>query len=177
MTKIGLISDTHIPRNADAIPPQVKTALAGVDRILHGGDIYIAKVLDELEVIAPVLAVRGNGEADPSEDPRVKDSHRLAVEGLVVGVTHHLDYPESPWMRSFEKTMDVEFGGPVDVIVFGSSHNPMIETYKGVLLVNPGSPTLPMGCHGLGTVGVLEIDQGKAEARIIDLTTIPIQQL
>ena len=172
MTKIGLISDTHIPRDVDAIPPQVKTALDGVDLILHGGDIYISEILDELETIAPVFAVWGDEEEELRKDSRVKPSQRLTIEDVTIGVLHHLDYPESPWMRSFEKTMEVEFGGPVKVLVFGSSHNPMIEEYKGVLLVNPGSPTLPMGCLGLGTVGILEIDRGKAEARIIDLGRI-----
>ena len=168
MTRIGLISDTHIPRDAQAIPPQVETAFADVDLILHGGDIYESRILDELEALAPVLAVRGS-RTELTEDARVKDSQRLTLDGLDVGVLHHLDYPESPWMRSFEKMMQVEFGGPVDVIVFGSSHIPLVETYKGVLLVNSGSPTLPRGCHGLGTVGLLEIDSGKAEAHIIEL--------
>jgi putative phosphoesterase len=65
-----------------------------------------------------------------------------------------------------------EFGGPVDIVVFGSSHKPMIEQHKGVLLVNPGSPTLPLGCHGLGTVAILEVDGEKAEARIIELSAL-----
>jgi predicted phosphodiesterase len=70
---VGLISDTHVPRDAEGLPPQVSRAFDEVDLILHGGDVYVSSILDELEAIAPVLAARG----DPSElcdDPRVKDS-------------------------------------------------------------------------------------------------------
>jgi putative phosphoesterase len=166
--RIGLISDTHIPRDADEIPPQVREVFTGVDLILHAGDIYIFQVLDELETIAPVLAVRGNGDIWLPEDPRLKESHVLDMEGLRIGITHSLDYPE-PFWRSLEDAMEAEFGGPVDVFVFGGSHKALVETSKGVLLVNPGSPTLPGGLRKLGTVGILEINQGKAEAHIIQL--------
>jgi len=50
-----------------------------------------------------------------------------------------------------------------------NSHKALVETYKGVLLVNPGSPTLLMGLQELGTVGILEINQGKAKAYIVQL--------
>lgn len=166
--KIGLISDTHIPRDAEALPGQVKEIFAGVDLILHGGDIYILEVLDELEVIAPVLAAQGNGDIWLPKDRRVRESHVLEVQGLHIGLTHSLDYPE-PFWRSLESAMKAEFGGPVDIFIFGGSHKALIETYKGVLLVNPGSPTLPLGLRQPGTVGILEINQGKAEAHIIQL--------
>jgi len=57
----------------------------------------------------------------------------------------------------------------VDVLIFGGSHKALIETFKGVLLINPGSPTLPLGLPQLGTVGILEIKQGKVEAQIVQL--------
>ncbi len=64
--------------------------------------------------------------------------------------------------------MDRYFGGPVDIIVFGDSHAETVSTYKGVLLINPGSPTLPHNLLSqLGTVGLLDITGGGVEARII----------
>ena len=60
--RIGLISDTHIPDVARAIPRNVSRAFSGVDLILHAGDIQLASVLDELERIAPVLAARGDDD-------------------------------------------------------------------------------------------------------------------
>jgi|YelNatPaOPRAMG01_1025707.scaffolds.fasta_scaffold99797_1 putative phosphoesterase len=166
--KIGLVSDTHIPRDAKQIPPQVKEVFAGVGLILHGGDIYTLEVLDELESIAPVLAAEGNGDIWLPRDPRIKESHVLDIQGLRVGLTHSLEYPE-PFWRSLESAMNSEFGGRVDVLIFGGSHKALIETFKGVLLVNPGSPTLPLGLPQLGTVGILEINRGKIEAQIIQL--------
>ena len=115
-----------------------------------------------------MLAARGNGDIWLPEDPRLKESHVLNIQGLRIGVTHSLDYPEPDW-RSLEQAMETEFGGPVDIFIFGSSHKALVETYKGVLLVNSGSPTLPMGLQQLGTVGILEINQGKATAHVIQL--------
>jgi len=169
MTRIGLISDTHISKkDITELPPQVIDAFAGVELILHGGDIYLLEVLDELQTIAPVLAARGNGDIWLPEDPRLKESQVLNIDGLSIGLTHSLDYPEPPW-RTFEAAMNSEFGGRVDIFVFGGSHKAMVETYKGVLLVNPGSPTLPLGFRRLGTIGILEISQGRAEAHIVPL--------
>ncbi len=168
---IGLISDTHVPRDAKALPWQVKAAFKGVDLILHAGDIYVTDVLDSLERIAPVLAARGNGDGRFPLDPRIKDSHVLSIEGFKVGLTHLIWYPELP-QYSLEGSMQREFGGPVQIAVFGDTHVALIDTCKGVLLINPGSPTVPNGLFELGTVGLLEIVDGKAEARIIHLCDI-----
>ena len=169
--KLGLISDTHISREGERLPPQIKEVFAGVDLILHGGDIYLLSVLDELEAIAPVMAVRGNGEMRLHPDPRLKNNLVLNLEGVRLGLTHGIDYPEPSW-RTLEKAMQYEFGGEVDIIVFGDTHVAMIEIYKDILLINPGSPTLPRQIRGLGSVGLLEISSnGKAEAQIIQLST------
>ena len=166
--RIGLISDTHIPRDAQEIPPQVMEVFHGVDLILHGGDIHEPHVLDELEQLAPVLAAEGNGDIWLPKDSRIKESHVLNIQGLRIGLTHSLDYPE-PFWRSLESAMQADFGGPVDIFVFGHSHKALVEIFKGVLLINPGSPTLPMGLHGLGTVGILQIEKGTPHAQIVQL--------
>ena len=89
--RIGLLADTHIPKDAKMLPPHVKVALDGVDLIFHAGDIYLSTVLDELEAIAPVIAARGNGDTELSGDHRVKDSHVLDVAGFKVGLIHDFD--------------------------------------------------------------------------------------
>jgi predicted phosphodiesterase len=53
--------------------------------------------------------------------------------------------------------------------VFGDTHVASVEKYEGVLLVNPGSPTLPNGLFELGTVALLEINKGEIKARIVKL--------
>lgn len=160
--KIGLISDTHIPKATAALPPQVFDLFRGVDLILHAGDVYAPSVLDELERLAPVLAALGNGDAGLEADPRVRRTHCLTVDGLTVGLVHGLAYPFLP--------ITATFGRAVDVVVFGDTHVATIERADGVLLVNPGSPTLPNNLVGVpGTVGLLEIAHGQPQAQIVQL--------
>jgi len=174
--KIGLIADTHIPEAGDRIPEQVWAVFKDVELILHAGDLHILDVLDWLEAIAPVKAARGNGDDGSSgrelvpEDPRLMPFHLFNLEGIRIGLTHCVPLPdEAPW-TTLDKTMQRIFGGPVDIIVSGDSHVDYIEEHDGVLLVNPGSPTLPYNLIGKpGTVGLLEINNGKAIARIISL--------
>ena len=60
--RIGLIADTHVPESGATLWPQVLNAFVGVDAIIHAGDIYDVAVLDLLSDVAPVWAVRGNGD-------------------------------------------------------------------------------------------------------------------
>lgn len=168
--RIGLLADTHIPQEVPELPPQVKEVFRGVDLILHGGDIYALSVLDDLEEIAPVLAARGNGDVKLPDDPRLKLGHRITVCGLTLGLAHAVEYPELEWYP-LEKSMQRYFGGGVDIVVYGDSHVPVAEECKGVVVVNPGSPSLPWGLRKLGTVGLLCVEDGLVEARIIDLAT------
>lgn len=169
--KIGLISDSHIPDAAKFLPQQVFKAFDGVDLILHAGDIYQLSVLNELGKTAMVYAARGNGDYHLPHDPRIKESHVLALKGMKLGLTHSVEFPEPPWC-SLERAMQRDFGGPMDILVGGHTHQAMIERYRGILIINPGSPTLPDGIYGLGTVAILELDENDARARIIKLEGI-----
>ncbi len=170
--RIGLISDTHVPRDAKMLPPHVEEAFRAVDLILHAGDIYDQTVLDELEKIAPVLAARGNGDIGLPEDRRVKCSHTFDVAGVSLGMTHGLDFPSSA--EYCHRAMQREFGRRVDVLVLGDTHVAMAEVFDGIHLVNPGSPTLPSNRYELGTVAILEIVAGAVAARIVQLDEFPI---
>ena len=166
---IGLISDTHIRvkgyRNnlgqlcASELPPQVMKVFRGVDLILHAGDVYNIPILDELESIAPVLV--SEGDDDPFEimnDKRAKWRQVITVEGLTIWLAHQ---PETWYWDGHDK--------PADVIVFGHSHEAELERRGSVLRVNPGSATLPSYKPELGSVGLLTVNSGKAEAQIIQL--------
>ena len=169
--RVGLIADTHIPRDVKKLPPHVLDAFQGVDLILHAGDIYLPSVIDELETIATVLAARGNGDWQLPKDQRLKDSHVLNIDGLRLGLAHAIPYMEMPWSRLIE-TMEKVFGGPTDIVVFGDTHVALVERHRGILLVNPGSPTLPNGLFQLGTVALLDITDGQVDARIVQLSEI-----
>jgi hypothetical protein len=168
--RIGLLSDTHIPEAAQALPPQIAEAFRDVDLILHAGDIYIPSVLDELERIAPVLAASGDDDSgDVLKDRRVKWKHVLKLEGKTLWLIHERPFPYTvaPWraMNSLEQN---EHDAP-DIVVFGHEHTTVVRRYGSILLVNPGSPTFLHYRRGLGTVGILTIDSGEAEARILQL--------
>jgi hypothetical protein len=87
-----------------------------------------------------------------------------------IGLVHDLQLPEHPPLRTLEGQMQHYFGGPVDVIVRGSTHAAEITTVKGVLIVNPGSPTFPNHANTrLGTIGFLEVEDGRVRPTLIQL--------
>jgi putative phosphoesterase len=101
--RVGLISDTHIEHVDDDVPPEVYQHFAGVDLILHAGDIYIPQMLDRLERLAPLVVVAGNGEEDRKvQDPRLTDSRVLELGGLKIGLRHSIVFPEIPLRWSIE---------------------------------------------------------------------------
>ena len=184
--KIGLISDTHSAGSGRDLPGAVLQALAGVDLILHCGDLECLGVLDYLETVAPALAVRGY--EDPREPGgRLADATRVVhVGGVAIGMIHDIQWPGPkiattgdgtglvlPEGRAAE-TLAAKFGEPVDVVLFGDTHEELICRWDGALMVNPGSPTYPGKRHrrgALGTVGLLEIEAGEPVARIVNLET------
>ena len=180
--RIGIISDTHsLLDDASDMPAQILDAFRGVDLIIHCGDLDTLGVLDWLETVAPVSAVRGY--PDPYEEgDRLAESTRVVqAEGLSIGVIHDIawpgirvrlesffDFPDRP----FDTVMRSKFGQPVDMIAFGDTHEEMVAYYKGVLMVNPGSPTKPGLRHGageLGTVAIIEIRRGVATVELVKL--------
>ncbi len=174
MMRFGLISDTHYPE-AGPLWEQAYELLRGVDMILHAGDLHQLEVLDLLEERcgAPALAARGNGDDGGGgrpvcpDDPRVRLAHTLDAEGLRIGLVHDATLPEWPPHRTLETIMPHEFGGRVDVIVHGHTHVEQVEELRGVLLVNPGSPTFPRNmARSLGTVAFLEVEGSRARAWI-----------
>jgi hypothetical protein len=158
--RIGLISDTHIPNHAKELPEQLKNLFHAVDLILHAGDIYTISVLDELECLAPVLAAEGDDDPlSTSTDRRVKVKHILNIDGVTIWLTHARPWSWPPDSRETP-----------NIIVCGHTHTAALENLQGdILLVNPGSPTFPQYKLELGTVALLTISSGKAEANIVQL--------
>jgi putative phosphoesterase len=122
MTLVGLISDTHGLLRREAV-----AALAGVDRILHAGDVGRPEILDALRAIAPVTAVRGNVDTSSWADTLPYDTV-VFIDGFNIYMLHNLR----------EMTLDPK-AARMDVVVSGHSHKPLIETVNDVLYVNPGS--------------------------------------
>jgi putative phosphoesterase len=150
-TIVGVISDTH-----GLLRPEALSALAGVDRIVHAGDVGREDILRSLERVAPVTVVRGNVDLD-AWARRLPSTAALEVGGVRIYVVHDV------------ATLDIEpKAAGVHVVVFGHSHVPAVEQRDGVLYLNPGSAgprrfTLPV------TVARLQVEGGRARAEIVEI--------
>ncbi|MEO0248747.1 MAG: metallophosphoesterase family protein, partial [candidate division WOR-3 bacterium] len=133
---VGVISDTHVPNAAPSLPAKVLALFHGVGLILHAGDLVVLDVLEELQRIAPVTAVRGNMD---SREVVAALPERTVVEvgGFRIGVTHGSGTPVGLAERVWSEFRNEG----VNAIVFGHSHAACREERDGVLLLNPGSPT------------------------------------
>jgi hypothetical protein len=150
--RIGVVSDTH-----GLLRPEVATALKGVERILHLGDVGKASILTELEKIAPVTAVRGNVDGDGTCG-KLPETEVLLLEGHYIYMLHDV------------KTLHLDpAAGKFAAVLSGHTHVPNFYKKKGVLYFNPGSCG-PRRFELPVTVGVLTVDKdGELSAEIIPL--------
>ncbi len=151
--RIGLISDTHGQLRKSAVD-----ALTGVELILHAGDVDRPALLDELNRIAPVFAVRGNMDVMAGVND-LPEYRVVETSGIRIGVIHD---------RLRLKIDPVAEG--LSVVVFGHSHRPVIAKNDGIYFINPGSAgprrfRLPI------TLGLLEIKNGRLLPQIVDIET------
>jgi putative phosphoesterase len=148
---IGVISDTH-----GLLRPEAVDALQGSDYIIHGGDIGDAGILNRLNEIAPVTAVRGNVDRERWVQ-NIPHTNVLEVEGVSLYVLHKLD----------ELDLKPEAAG-FAAVIYGHSHVPKLEKKNGILYFNPGSA----GPRRFGlpvTLGRLNVLGKKLEAEIVQL--------
>ncbi len=134
---IGVISDTHIPERASKIPEVVFDVFNEVDMILHAGDLVSPNVLDELQKIAPTKCVQGN--MDRAYGLKLPKSVNFEIEGLKIGLNHGEVYPRGDTQQL--KYIAMEMG--VEVLITGHTHWSFINEVGDLLLLNPGSPTVP----------------------------------
>ncbi|HEV2036309.1 MAG TPA: metallophosphoesterase family protein [Candidatus Dormibacteraeota bacterium] len=148
-TRIGVVSDTHCPEFLDQLPDRLLEALRGVDLILHAGDVNGPETIAQLGRIAPVEAIRGDHDRTLATLPW---SREITVEGrrIVLVHGHRSRWLEEPQTLLWTLTLGYfhpHAGLPralhrrfprADVIVFGHTHRPLIETRDGTLLFNPG---------------------------------------
>jgi hypothetical protein len=149
--RIGIISDTH-----GLLRPEVLAALQGCERIIHAGDVGKLEVLQRLNELAPITAVRGNNDKGAwAEELPVSAS--ITVGQVAIYLIHDLA----------ELAIDPVAAG-ISVVISGHSHKPSIQERDGVLYLNPGSAgprrfKLPV------TVAELIINNAKVEARVVEL--------
>ncbi|RRA49082.1 metallophosphoesterase family protein [Acidipila sp. EB88] len=149
---IGVLSDTH-----GLLRPEVRAAFAGVDHILHAGDVGDPAILEALRTLAPVTAIRGNIDktgpcaALPAEE-------YIPLAGLNLYMLHDV------------QTLSIApAAAGIAAVIFGHTHKPLIEERKGVLFFNPGASgqrrfRLPI------SVGFLRIEHGRITPELLTLS-------
>jgi len=121
---VGLISDTH-----GYFDPEIPTLFAGVQHILHAGDIGGQQIVDELRALAPVTAVLGNNDFDPG----YRDTEVIELNGWRI-LVHHIvgrPHPGSSMLAHVARAQ-------AQVVIFGHTHERSLDREGGVLWVNPG---------------------------------------
>jgi putative phosphoesterase len=147
----GVISDTH-----GLLRPEALAALAGVEHILHAGDVGDIAILEALREIAPVTAIRGNVDTQGA-CAELAATEALELGGCLIYMVHARE-----WMD-----LTPEAAG-VGLVVYGHSHRAEVEERNGVVYLNPGSAgprrfSLPV------TVARVEIEAGRVRAEIVEL--------
>jgi hypothetical protein len=154
LLRVGVLSDTH-----GYLHPQIASALQGVHRIIHTGDIESPEILTALAQMAPLSPIRGNMDfgdwaaALPTED-------FIEMGNILIYALHDLT----------RITLDPEAAG-IRVILSGHTHQPQARWQGDRLYLNPGSASLPR--HGLApSVAILEINGARIAYRIIELAPL-----
>ena len=143
MGRVGIIADTH-----GVVHPRIAEVFAGVDQIIHAGDIGGDDVLDALRRIAPVTFVHGN-----NDDASGFDVVRVTIGDVRFLVTHILPRPSKP----SKNVMRALMREPADVVVYGHSHLPHDEIVGAVRYFNPASAG-PRRFDYPTSVGIIDSD-------------------
>jgi len=150
MKRIGVVSDTHIPKVALDLPEVLCEEFKNVDMIFHAGDLVEMSVFEKLQKIAPTHAVYGNMDSH-NVKASLPQKDIISINGFKIGLIHGYGPP-----ARLVEVVSSEFN-KVDVIVFGHAHNTVNRKIKDVLYFNPGSPTdkifAPYNSFGILEVG------------------------
>jgi putative phosphoesterase len=163
VTRLAIVSDTHLPRGTRRLPDRCVELMRSADAILHAGDLVTAGVLAELRALGPpVHAVCGNvDEAALAHELPVETV--LDVEGVRIAMVHDSGPAAGRMARMRRRFPDA------DAVVFGHSHVPLHETGPdGLQLFNPGSPT-DRRRQPRHTMGVAEVGGGAVRFELVVL--------
>ena len=149
---IGVLSDTH-----GLLRPAAIAALAGSRTILHAGDVGRTEILRQLQLLAPLIAIRGNVDTGPNWASLLPETSTVEIGGIRIHLVHD------------RRDLSLEpAAAGIRVVISGHSHQPSIEESAGVLYLNPGSAgprrfRLPI------TLAKLHLHGGRVEAELVEL--------
>ena len=133
--RLGIVSDTHLPRGSRALPADCLERLAASDAILHAGDLIELSVLEQLQAIGPpVHAIRGNVDSAQLQ-ARLPLVRTVEADGARIAMIHDAGPAAGRLARMRRRFPEA------DAVVFGHSHLPLHEERDGFAIFNPGSPT------------------------------------
>jgi len=157
--KILIVSDTH--GNINDVINKIKT-MDKPDMLFHLGD-YVEdgiKLKERLNI--PTIIVRGNGDQNSTD---FNDDEIIELEGKKIFLTHGHKYRVRFGIKKlYNKAKEIG----ADYMLFGHTHIPIIERIDDIIIMNPGSPTLPRGYNKMGTFGMIEIGN-SVEEKIIKI--------
>ena len=161
---VGLIADTHVPTRARRIPEGVFKIFENAEFIVHAGDLVELSVIDELERIAPVLAVHGNMDS-PDAKEQLQPIDSLKLFDWKIGVTH-----DPGALFGIRKMNAIVKKHGFDVLVYGHTHNSSVKWDGNILFINPGSPTNPIPPFIVKpSVALLKITKDEVKQEIIQI--------
>jgi putative phosphoesterase len=163
VTRLAIVSDTHLPRGARRLPGACVERLRAADLVVHAGDLVRAEVLAQLEALGPpVRAVHGNVD-EPALQERLPAELELELDGVRLAVVH-----DAGPARGRLERMRRRFPA-ADAVVFGHSHIPLHDVAPdGFQLFNPGSPT-DRRRQPRHTMGVGEASEGRLRLELVAL--------
>jgi putative phosphoesterase len=134
MRLIAVVADTHVPGRASAVPPDLLQELEQREpyKIFHAGDLTAEDVIDDLEFVAPVQAVKGNNDTELD----LPGEYEETFEETTVAMRHR---PDTADLDRFADRL------AADIVIHGHTHTASVVRQDGIDIVNPGSPTVPRG--------------------------------
>lgn len=160
---VGLISDTHVPSRAGCIPKEILQIFENVDYIIHAGDLVELSVIDELEQIAPVLAVHGNMDSQEVRELLPK-LNSLKLFDWKIGVAH-----DPGLLYGMGRMKEIIKQNGFSVFVSGHTHRSGIKWEDKTLYVNPGSPINPDTPFNKPTVALLKVTKEIVVPEIVQI--------
>jgi uncharacterized protein len=162
VTRLAIVSDTHLPRGTRRLPDRCVELLRAADLILHAGDLVTTGVLAELRALGPpVHAVCGNVD-EPALARELPVETAVEAGGARIAMVHDSG-PAAGRMARMRR----RFPG-ADAVVFGHSHIPLHESAAGFQIFNPGSPT-DRRRQRRHTMGLAQVDGGRVQFELVPL--------
>jgi putative phosphoesterase len=134
--KVGIISDTHISKDYYRARYLLENYFKDVDIIIHAGDYTNEKVIEVIKDYKDFIGVSGNVDNDSVKE-LLKEKEIITLEGYRIGIYHG----HGNGGTTLERAYNTFENDRIDIVIFGHSHQPLVKTKKGILMLNPGSLT------------------------------------